>query len=278
MSATLAEHDEGSAQPLAGRAVFIDKDGTLVENVPYNVDPALLRFTPHAMDGLRLLAQQGYKLIVVTNQPGLAYGRFTRAALRQLHTALAGMMARDGVPLTDFFACPHAPGPAGRVPGCLCRKPAPGLLRQAARVHAIDLQRSWMIGDVLDDVEAGRRAGSRTVLLDVGTETVWRMSPLRTPHHRAANLLEAAQTILANDEPAGDDTLAASSPPDEPAAVKALVPPALLHARATRWAAWGRACFPRSAAPGRPKQGPPLAPDRPELVEGSPYSASGVLS
>lgn len=206
---------EGS--PAQQRAVFIDKDGTLVENVPHNVDPAKLRFTPHAMDGLRLLAGKGYRLIVVTNQPGLAYGLFTRAALTRLQLALAEMMQREGVRLTDFYACPHAPGPAGPVPGCLCRKPAPGLLRQAARGHAIDLMRSWMIGDILDDVEAGRRAGCRTVMLDIGHETAWRLSPLRTPHLRAADLLEAARAIVAADEQAERDQPPAEDLPPQPA-------------------------------------------------------------
>lgn len=192
--------DGAADAPPLRPAVFVDKDGTLVEDVPYNVDPALLRFTPHALEGLRLLAERGYPLIVVTNQPGLAYGMFTRAQLTQLQLALAEMLQGEGVPLTDFYACTHAPGPAGPVPGCLCRKPAPGLLRQAARTHRIDLQRSWMVGDILDDIEAGRRAGCRTVLLDVGSETVWRMSPLRTPHHRASNLLEAARAIIVADD------------------------------------------------------------------------------
>ena len=202
MSAILAGLDGPADAPPTRAAVFIDKDGTLVEDVPDNVDPARLRFTPHALEALRLLAERGYPLIVVTNQPGLAYGRFTRAELTRLQLALAEMMQREGVPLTDFYACGHAPGPAGPVPACLCRKPAPGLLRQAARTHRIDLQRSWMVGDVLDDIEAGRRAGCRTVLLEVGSETVWRMSPLRTPHHRVHDLLEAARTIIASDDTA----------------------------------------------------------------------------
>lgn len=213
MSATWAglEGAARSAAPLA-RAVFIDKDGTLVEDIPYNVDPAKLRFTPHAMEGLRLLAERGYKLIVVTNQPGLAFGMFTRAELTQLQLALAEQMQREGVTLTDFYACTHAPGPAGPVPGCLCRKPAPGLLRQAARVHGLDLTRSWMVGDILDDVEAGQRAGCRSILLDVGNETVWRLSPLRTPQARAQNLLEAARLILAHDDAVAD----AAAPRREP--------------------------------------------------------------
>jgi D-glycero-D-manno-heptose 1,7-bisphosphate phosphatase len=198
---------EGSARPTQ-RAVFIDKDGTLVEDVPYNVDPAKLRFTPNAIEGLRLLADRGYRLVVVTNQPGLAFGMFTRADLTRLQLALTELLQREGVPLADFYACTHAPGPAGPVPGCLCRKPAPGLLRQAARAHGIDLARSWMVGDILDDVEAGQRAGCRSILLDVGNETVWRMSPLRTPHARASDLLEAAGLIVAADDAVAESAAA----------------------------------------------------------------------
>jgi histidinol phosphatase-like enzyme len=116
------------------------------------------------------------------------------------------------VHLAGFYACTHAAGP-GPVPACLCRKPAPGLLRQAARAHGVDLRRSWMVGDILDDIEAGRRAGCRTVLLDVGNETVWRMSPLRTPHHRVTNWLDAAHAIIAADE----SLPVSASEPDRPA-------------------------------------------------------------
>ena len=192
-------------QPMQ-RAVFIDKDGTLVEDVPYSVDPARLRFTPFALQGLRMLAARGYRLIVVTNQPGIALRRFDRMALRRLQMALETSMAEAGVPLTDFYVCPHAPGPSPSVAGCLCRKPAPGLLRQAAQAHQLDLRQSWMIGDILDDVEAGHRAGCRTVFLDVGHETEWRRSPLRELDLVAGNLLEAAQMILATRGPVVEDS------------------------------------------------------------------------
>lgn len=176
------------------RAVFVDKDGTLVEDVPYNVDPALLRFTPGALQGLRLLHAGGYRIVVVTNQPGVALGYFDLAALQRLRTALSQRLALAGVPLAGFHACPHA---SGRVPACGCRKPAPGLLLQAARAHGLDLSQSWMVGDILDDVEAGRRAGCRTVLLDVGHETVWQAGALRVPHGRATDLYQAARLVLA---------------------------------------------------------------------------------
>jgi histidinol-phosphate phosphatase family protein len=181
------------------RAVFLDKDGTLVEDVPYNVDPALLRFTPNAVAGLKLLQAQGYLLIVVTNQPGIALGHFDRAALAKLQAALKHMLADEGVTLHGFYACPHAASPDPKRPNCLCRKPAPGLLRQGAQAHQVDLSRSWMVGDILHDIEAGRRAGCRSVLLDVGHETEWQLSPLREPHHRCRDLLDAAQTILRHD-------------------------------------------------------------------------------
>jgi D-glycero-D-manno-heptose 1,7-bisphosphate phosphatase len=187
---------EPPPEPELHPAVFIDKDGTLVENVPYNVDPALLRFTPNAIEGLRLLASAGFRLVVITNQPGIAYHFFDRAALIRLQQALLELLATEGIDLDGFYACPHAPA-APRMAGCLCRKPAPGLLHQAARRRNLDLARSWMVGDMLDDVEAGRRAGCRSVLLDVGHETEWRLSPLRTPHHRAPDLLQAARHIVA---------------------------------------------------------------------------------
>lgn len=177
-------------------AVFLDKDGTLVEDVPYNVDPARLRFTAGAVDGLRLLQQHGYLLIVATNQPGLALGHFDRSDLARLQAALTRMLADEGVTLHGFHACPHAASPDPKRPHCLCRKPAPGLLRQGAQSQGADLARSWMVGDILNDVEAGRRAGCRTVLLDVGNETEWIRSPLREPHHTCTTLLEAAEFIV----------------------------------------------------------------------------------
>lgn len=179
------------------KAIFLDKDGTLVEDVPYNVDPGKLRLTPHAIEGLLMLQSQGYRLIVVTNQSGLARRLFDRAALNRVHAKLSALLLEGGVRIDDYFVCPHAPVPTPLLSqGCLCRKPAPGLLRQAAKVHRIELADSWMIGDILNDVEAGHRAGCRSVLLDTGNETEWRLSPLRMPDVRAAHLLEAAEAIV----------------------------------------------------------------------------------
>jgi len=178
------------------RAAFIDKDGTLVENVPYNVDPARVAFTPHAIEGLRLLSAHGFRIVVVTNQPGIGMQRFDEAALRRLQFALQHMLAGHGVQLDGFYACPHTPAPDGH-PRCACRKPAPGLIQQAACALDLDLSSSWMVGDILDDVEAAHRAGCRAVLMDVGSETVWHLTPGRIPDRRAADLREAAREIVA---------------------------------------------------------------------------------
>jgi len=179
-------------------AVFLDKDGTLIENVPYNVDRTRIRLRPHAVDALLLLSGLGYDLIVVSNQPGVAVGRFPHGALAAVEEHLNDLFLAHGFRLTDCYWCPHHP--EGTVQDyaltCGCRKPMPGLLHAAAREHGIDLARSWLVGDILDDVEAGRRAGCRTVLLDVGSETEWRPSALRKPDVVAKDLLEAAEAIM----------------------------------------------------------------------------------
>lgn len=172
-------------QPDLGRelrpALFIDKDGTLIENVPYNADPALLRFMPGAGEALARLQRAGLALVIVTNQSGLARGYFTRAEFARYQQALVQRLQDEhGVTIDGFEVCPHGVGADGR-PACLCRKPAPGMLIRAAHRHGIDLSRSWMVGDILDDVEAGHRAGAAGLLFDSGGETVWRRSPLREP-------------------------------------------------------------------------------------------------
>lgn len=179
-------------------AVFIDKDGTLVHDEPYNVDPDRITLRDDAGTALRALQEAGFELIVVSNQPGVALGRFPESALTVVYETLNAHLEHDGVHLSGFYYCPHHP--SGNVLGycrtCRCRKPHAGLLRRAARDLDIDLRRSWMIGDILDDVEAGRRAGCRTVLLDVSSETEWRRSRLRRPHFVAANLTDASRHIL----------------------------------------------------------------------------------
>ena len=179
------------------KAVFLDKDGTLIENVPHNVDPARVRLTAGAIDGLKRLQQLGYLLIGVSNQPGIALGYFTETQLDAATLQLRTLLETEGVHLTGLYYCPHHPAGTSRryAMHCRCRKPAPGLLYAAAHIHDIDLAQSWLIGDILNDVEAGARAGCRTILLDNGNETEWRRGPYREPTYRARDLAEAAQLI-----------------------------------------------------------------------------------
>jgi D,D-heptose 1,7-bisphosphate phosphatase len=178
-------------------AIFLDKDGTLLEDVPYNIDPQRMQFTNGAEAGLRLLAKD-FHLIVVSNQSGVARGYFPEASLVGVEQRLREMMAQCGVRLNGFYYCPHHPNAAiaAYARRCECRKPMAGMLLKAAHELDIDLHCSWLIGDILDDVEAGRRAGCGTVLLDNGHETQWRRSQLRSPDLIAKDLHEAAQLIL----------------------------------------------------------------------------------
>lgn len=184
----------GAMQP----AIFLDKDGTVVVDVPYNVKPSLLRLAPGAAEGLPRLAER-YRLFIVSNQSGIAHGKFDEAAVAIVERRLREMLAKIGAPLAGFYYCPHHP--EGEVAAyrqsCDCRKPQPGLLLRAAAEHNIDAAQCWMIGDILDDVEAGRRAGCRTVLVDNGGETEWQLSDIRQPDYTAPDLAAAAEFILA---------------------------------------------------------------------------------
>jgi histidinol-phosphate phosphatase family protein len=183
------------------RAVFLDKDGTIIENLPYNVDPERIRLNPGAEEGLSRLHRAGYLLFVVSNQAGVARGYFPESALGAVEARLRELLAAVGVPLAGFAYCPHHP--EGSVEGfamaCECRKPAPGMILRLSAEHGIDPGGSWMVGDILDDVQAGRGAGCRTILIDNGNETKWILSPDREPHYRASDLADAARYIIEQD-------------------------------------------------------------------------------
>jgi len=184
-------------------ALFIDKDGTLVENVPYNVDPARLRLMPGAGAVLARLAGAGFALVLVTNQSGIARGLFSHADFARLEQALRRqLLDASGVRLDGVLLCPHLPALDGH-PACHCRKPAPGLLVRAAAQLQLDLARSWMIGDTLDDVEAGHRAGCRSLLFDSGGETQWRREPLRMPEHQVRHWAEVEALVRGADPAPG---------------------------------------------------------------------------
>jgi len=179
-------------------AVFLDKDGTLIRNVPYNVDPSRIQLSQGAGAALRMLAEMECELVIVSNQSGVARGYFAEQDLRGVEDCLRSLLHQEaGVELAGFYYCPHHPdGSITRYAvDCGCRKPQPGMLQQAARELDIDLENSWMVGDILDDIEAGRRAGCRTILINNGSETEWVLSPERQPHFIVSNIAEAARTV-----------------------------------------------------------------------------------
>ncbi|MGY6271347.1 D-glycero-alpha-D-manno-heptose-1,7-bisphosphate 7-phosphatase [Achromobacter denitrificans] len=184
-------------------AVFLDKDGTVLADEPYNVDPDRMAYAPQAFAGLARLGAAGAVLVVVSNQPGVARGLFAACALDAVRLKLDAMFRAAGARLDGFYWCPHHPDGvvAGYAIECGCRKPRPGLLLRAAREMALDLDASWFIGDILDDVEAGNLAGCRSILLDVGNETEWRAGPARTPFGRAPDLDAAARIVLSYPAP-----------------------------------------------------------------------------
>ena len=146
------------------RAVFLDRDGVINQAIvrdgkpypPLSIDE--LTIVPDAAAALRSLKQAGFLLLVVTNQPDIARGKQTLAAVEAIHQAL-----REALPIDDFFLCTH--DDADR---CDCRKPRPGLLLRSAEKHHIDLSRSFMVGDRWRDIEAGAAAGCATVWIEFG--------------------------------------------------------------------------------------------------------------
>lgn len=180
------------------KAIFLDKDGTLIPDIPYNVDPEKITLQDKTVSGLKKLQDDGFKFIIISNQSGVARGYFTEDKLRVVAGKMEELFGINNLKLDGFYYCPHHP--AGTVSGydleCDCRKPAPGLLLRAAADHQISLQDSWMIGDILNDVEAGNRAGCKTVLIDNGNETEWVEEPCRKPTLVCKTIDEAAEQIL----------------------------------------------------------------------------------
>ena len=142
-------------------AVFFDRDGTLMEDVDYCADPRDVRVFLGAREALQRLKRAGFRVIIITNQSGIGRGYFNEEAYRAVHTELCRQLGDDIVDAS--YHCPHAPDDR-----CECRKPSPQMVIQAEREHHIDVSRSYFVGDKASDVECGRNAGLRTILLKTG--------------------------------------------------------------------------------------------------------------
>ncbi|MEI8356685.1 MAG: D-glycero-beta-D-manno-heptose 1,7-bisphosphate 7-phosphatase [Deltaproteobacteria bacterium] len=182
------------------RAVFLDRDGTINVEKGYLHRIEDFHFIPGAAQAIKLLNDKGFLVIVVTNQSGIARGYYTAHDVSLLHRHVDVELARSGASVDAYYLCPHHPQGAIRkfAKDCKCRKPLPGMLLDAAEKLSIDLDRSYMIGDKAADLEAGLRAGCRSLLVRTGygSEEI-SMLPVGVASY--ADLLEAVSAIVASE-------------------------------------------------------------------------------
>jgi D-glycero-D-manno-heptose 1,7-bisphosphate phosphatase len=185
--------------PHYGRAIFLDRDGTINVDTHYPYQVNLLEFLPHALEGLLIMATLPFEIIVVSNQAGIALGLFTTEQMSEFNTVLKKQVERAGGRIDAFYYCPHFEPkdlPIGVLP-CACSKPAPGLLLEAANDFELNLSASYMIGDKTSDIVAGQSVGCTTILVKTGKagleEDAVPVEPALTVDH----LLQAAQIIQA---------------------------------------------------------------------------------
>ena len=150
------------------KAVFLDRDGTLIRDNPYNADPSKIEILPTVIDSLKRLQAAGYKLIIITNQSGIGRGLITYVEYVTFQAEMLRQFAAHGISFLESYFCPHHPEAAlGDLKrDCTCRKPGPGLLLAAIKKYDIDPTQSFMIGDKLSDVQAGEAVGATGLLID----------------------------------------------------------------------------------------------------------------
>ncbi|NWF55791.1 MAG: HAD family hydrolase [Syntrophaceae bacterium] len=187
------------------RVVFLDRDGTICEEVGYLSSVEQMRLIPRSGEAVRLLNQRGYKVVVITNQAGVARGFFPESALEGLHAEMLRQLGEEGAHLDGIYYCPHHPidGIPPYRRECNCRKPATGLLERAAADLNLDLPSGYMIGDHFSDVECGQRVGAETVLLLTGhgQEALAKKENWpQPPSYIAADLYEAVLWVLGKSE------------------------------------------------------------------------------
>jgi len=163
----MGEHEVG----VSGKrqAVFIDRDGTIIEFVDVLSEPSQVKLLPGAAEAIADLNRRGFLVIVLTNQPNIEKALLTQDDLKTIHDLLENMLAKSGAHLDAIYTCPHRyRPPADPVPQCECRKPGLKLIKDAQADFAIDMAGSWFVGDRLRDVETGRRAHLKTILVATG--------------------------------------------------------------------------------------------------------------
>ena len=182
-------------------AVFLDRDGTINEEVGYMDSLEKLKIIPEAFEAIRLINQNAMKAVVITNQSGVARGLFSEEFVQTVHAIIQEQLKARKAFIEAFYHCPHHPteGQGVYLQACNCRKPAPGLLFKAADEMEIDLGRSYMIGDMPKDIEAAKRAGAKGILVRTGYGQEHRAFDVE-PDYIAGNILEAVRWILKDRE------------------------------------------------------------------------------
>lgn len=175
-------------------AVFLDRDGTINEEVGYLDSLDKLMIYPWSYDAIRMINASGMKAVVITNQSGVARGYFGENLVRTVHERIQQEMNQRGAGIDAFYYCPHHPEGLGIYrQTCTCRKPAAGMLTQASQELDIDLAESFMVGDMLKDIEAGKRAGTRGILVRTG---YGKDAQTDEADYIAVDLLDAVKWIL----------------------------------------------------------------------------------
>lgn len=177
---------------------MLDRDGTLIEEVGYLDRLERIRLFPYSVDAVRLLNRAGYAVIVVTNQAGVARGYFDEPFVEETHRTITATLADGGAHVDAFYYCPHHPD--GEVTtyraSCDCRKPQPGMIRQAAADHQLDLSRSFIVGDRAHDVQAGIAVGARGLLVRTGYGYRYAEAAQQQGASVVDNLMQAVSWIL----------------------------------------------------------------------------------
>ena len=186
-------------------AVFLDRDGVINEEVGYLDNLDKLKIIPGAYEAIKLINKSGMKAVVITNQAGVAKGLFTEDFVRETNYHLQKILREQEAYINNFYYCPHHPTegeePYRRI--CDCRKPAPGMLVQAARDLNIDLTKSYLVGDRFNDMEAAKKAGVKGILVKTGYASELlqddgpdKAKPENKPDFIAADILDAVRWIL----------------------------------------------------------------------------------
>lgn len=173
---------------MANRAVFLDRDGTMAKDVQYCRSPEDFELFPDTAKAIKLLKQHHFKVIVVTNQSGIARGYFTEETLAKIHDKMKNQLAKEGAFVDAIYYCPHHPDD-----NCDCRKPKPKMVLQAARDNDIAISQSFVVGDLPTDIGMGKALGTKTIL--IGNSLLSEVGELK-PDAIVTDLWEAVQAIL----------------------------------------------------------------------------------